>query len=355
MDHFRTSRGAAPVTGPGTPISMTLGRLKKQDVLRILERDFDRLWLDFRKRRDDVDERSMKRVYDTFTSIAYDAFASDVRDIDEIRLLSACVWHPFIEPVASGAVAASAIQPLVSQSSHLFRDALARLFPRIFPPLEWVQKMLRQQQGLAIREKSRTSEASLALVPSFIVLASFLASFNPSRLDVRYFLRDEASLLPSAIGPDGEEEKVRKRGGALKRKPTSRKRARIDGAIGADAAAKQDLKRQQLLGPRPFPQERLLAIFQALITEAGPEQTTTSARAQDMTRYWEHQAKAVSTYRAIEALCREGRFLVRISPWERIDGGAPMSLRTNVGYEEVKQIADRVDFDLDEWLWDWGP
>lgn len=322
-----------------------------------LASDFDRLWIDFKKKQTGVDERSIRRIYDTYTSIAYDAFAGDVRDIDEIRLLAACVWHPFIEPVASGAVAANAVQSLVTQASPLFRDALARLLPRILSPLEWVQTMLRQQTeaGSTTSLRNKTSRGGLALVPSFLVLASFLASFNPSRLDVRYFLRDEASLLPSAVGQGDEEEKTRKRGGALKRKPASRKRAHIEGAVGSETAAKQDLKRQRLLGPRLFPQERLVAIFQALVTEAGPE-VLISAKVStppDLTRYWEHRAKAASTYRAIESLCREGRYLVRISPWEKIDGGAPMSLRTNVTYEEVKVIAGRVDFDLDEWLWDW--
>ncbi len=73
------------------------------------------------------------------------------------------------------------------------------------------------------------------------MIAAYLASYNPARLDVRFF--SKAS----------EDYRKKKGGGAVKGR-----------------VSKKVVTRQQLLGPMSFPVERMLAIFYSVIdpTEA---------------------------------------------------------------------------------------
>lgn len=177
------------------------------------------------------------------------------------------------------------------------------------------------------------------------MLASFLASYNPARLDVRYFVRDESALLVQTAAADkGGRRRRRKRGGALRRKPQRHARKRG----GPDGESAMLLNRQALLGPRPFTYDRLLSIFQALVTEsdvghlAGPGDANASL--------WELKSKSVAASDAVNSLLRLG-LLIRTSAVERLD--VTMTLRTNVNHEVATELSKRVQFDLDEWLWDW--
>jgi origin recognition complex subunit 5 len=71
------------------------------------------------------------------------------------------------------------------------------------------------------------------------LIASYLASYNPPRFDVRYFAK-------------ASEERKKKKGGGTRK-------GRVDKLGGK--------MRQQLLGPKAFPVERMLAIFYSIIEE----------------------------------------------------------------------------------------
>ena len=70
-----------------------------------------------------------------------------------------------------------------------------------------------------------------------LLIASYLASYNPPKFDIRYFSRTS-------------DERKKKKGGATRK-------GRVDKTGG--------MIRQQLLGPKVFPVERMLAIFYSII------------------------------------------------------------------------------------------
>lgn len=361
-----------------------------------------------------ITESALRHLYDQFTGLFYDSIRSNVKDIEELRTMNAAVWHSFVVPVQTRECSAHDLQQLLLASSSLFRDVVVRLQTREIGPREWTQgsriasvqasktrlqskshitaaadqdiqmddaeqltlitadeeqkideeEWLEHQLSRLARHKSTSALAtvsllpSLTLIPTFVVLASFMASYNPSRLDVRYFLRDD-SLLGLSSGSGKGQKGGRKLGPGRGRKGGGAKRGRPAKSaqrVTNDDGQAENLNRQQLLGPRPFPIHRLLSIFQALITESAPEMSMVYASLvgdadTDRSSLWEYRSKSLSVYSQINTLVAR-RMLVRTSAQDKL--GTSINFRTNVGYNVAAVLAKRVKFDLDEWLWDWG-
>ncbi|PWN47691.1 hypothetical protein IE53DRAFT_390179 [Violaceomyces palustris] len=423
------------------PYLIKFGRLAREDVLATLALDFPSLWSSYqtsylgaqchvstshthskrlRLRSSDFSskshERSIRKLHSTFCGIFYDSIKSNVRDVEEMRIMSAAVWHGFIIPVQCGEVSPASIQPLLLSSVSLFKDALVRLQCREVGPAEWASEarltslescksrlqasksrngeesqrleqeeeetvedhdsetewILDQEEWNVIEEErikrrklsswraTSSLEPSLPLIPTFLVIASFLGSYNPARMDVRYYLRD-SSLISSSNGSKSKSSGGRRwgigKGRRNKRKGGNHVQVDEDGVT-------ENLNRQELLGPKPFPIDRLLSIFQSLITESGPEirdsneltsllrrrSTITTTSSNDHTAEWEKVCRSAGVYSQIANLLSR-RMIVRTSSAEKLN---TVNLRTNVSYRVASNLAKSVRFDLDLWLWDWG-
>ncbi|KAJ1033364.1 hypothetical protein NDA13_001356 [Ustilago tritici] len=448
---YRTPSG---LTVAHAPITVRFPRLTRPDILSILAQDFPLLWqsygssvqsaqmhaktspalckrstlLKLRKANSgaQVTEQTLRGLYEQFVGVFYDSVRSNVRDIEELRTISAAVWHSFVVPVQTRECMTNDVQTLLLSSSHLFKDVIVRLQTREMGPREWTQESriksiqassarlstsstpskpsldpalemegvemideerkldeeewLERETASLERMRSASSQAtisllpSLALIPTFLVIAGFLASYNPSRLDVRYFLRDDSLLsLSSGSGKGKSLKGGRKLGPGRGRNAASGRRGRPSkSALRAtnEDGQTENLNRQQLLGPKPFPIDRLLSIFQALITEAAPEMSMVYSslnpdndlssssggggekeKENDRSTLWEYRSKSLSVYSQINGLVAK-RMLVRTSAQDKL--GTSINFRTNVSYSVVAVLAKRVKFELDEWLWDWG-
>lgn len=439
---YRTPSG---LTVSHQPITIRFPRLTRSDMLAILALDFPSLrksyatsvdsaqmhartssalcepstLLKLRTQRcgQDVSMEALRSLHDQFVGVFYDSVRSNVRDVEELRTMSAAVWHSFVVPIQTRECTTSDLQTLLLASSHLFKDVILRLQTREVGPREWTQEArvksiqasaarlsaakvpasaatdqngpadddvnmadeerkfdeeewLERETAALARLRSASSQAtvsllpSLALIPTFLVIASFLASYNPSRLDVRYFLRDDSLLSLSSGASKGKSLKGgRKLGPGRGRKGATRGRPSKSALrVTNEDGQTENLNRQQLLGPKPFPIDRLLSIFQALITEAAPEMSMVysslipenESNAQgnlDRSTLWEFRSKSLSVYSQINGLVAR-RMLVRTSAQDKL--GTSINFRTNVSYNVVAVLAKRVKFDLDEWLWDWG-
>lgn len=130
----------------------------------------------------------------------------------------------------------------------------------------------------------------------FLVIASFLASYNPQKYDARFFTR----------GGEGKK-KVGKKGGVH------------NGA----------LYRNQLNGPCTFAVERMLAIFYSIL---------------------EQDCKMSFDIHSQIATCVSLKLLVRVSAVNRLD---MMRCKCNVSFPFVKAISKSVRFDIVKFLFDW--
>ncbi|KAL7421631.1 hypothetical protein Q5752_003400 [Cryptotrichosporon argae] len=212
------------------------------------------------------------------------------------------------------------------------------------------------------RNVPRPPAIELPTAARFLVVAAYCASYNPAKSDLRLFGR--------GVGAD----RKRKRGGGTRRAGYGRTRV---GKVP-----------QRLLGPKPFPLDRLLALFAALYAEHAPrpEDLDPSALSDDddaaLRRWpppstssvntaavvarlerrraheieadeqWEDVVDALTMSAKLWALIPELEsqgLLRRVSPVDRLDN---VQLRCEADYETAKTFAKELRITLDEYLYE---
>ncbi|KAF8673076.1 Origin recognition complex (ORC) subunit 5 C-terminus [Rhizoctonia solani] len=152
-----------------------------------------------------------------------------------------------------------------------------------------------------------------------LILACYLASYNPSKSDMRIFGRDSSGI------------------------PKRKNRGYAKGK-GKGATAKIP---QKLLGPSAFGLERMLAILEALTLEYIDFPGLDEAYEREDTANLEtSRARILSE---LAQLVQEGQ----IARTGAIDSIACNStFKCNIGFEEIEQIADSLRVPINELLWD---
>ena len=209
--------------------------------------------------------------YRTFVKIVYETVYRPTKNLDEIRTLSLVLFPKFIEPIQQGKAKKEEISKLVSNVSSYLKEIGSSLILGTF---------------------TSTNSLELPYYTKFLLISSFLASFNPPRLDVRFFSKEKEAR------------------GILKRKKSTK-------------------IRQQLLGPRIFPFGRMLAIFYSIIDE--PLQDSIIINQQ------------VTTLVNL-------KLLSRISSQDKLDG---LKFKCNSPFEIVNAVASSVKMDLVKYLNEW--
>lgn len=324
------------------PIAVRLPRLARADMLALLAHDAAPTTAAYAARAADTAlpaARALHSLHAHVAALVYDSVKARVRDEHEVRVVLAAVWHALLPSVATHGPNAARLMPVLSE---LIRDVLQRLVPRTLGAAQWVREHAAGHAAPpAAPPVSWPGRTGVAAMPAFLLIAAFLASYNPPKTDVRYFVRELGN---------------------------SRKRRRGKGQSAADAALldlegeREIWDRTQFWGPRAFPLERLLAIYHALLADFALDlnedallaANERAARAHDRyTQHLEHVAgefwsRSATALAQINALVVQRR-LVRMAPAGKL--GA-MQYRVNVPYAEVRALAHAVGFPLDVWLWD---
>ncbi|WWD17262.1 hypothetical protein CI109_101700 [Kwoniella shandongensis] len=247
---------------------------------------------------------------------------------------------------------------LKHQLSLSLAAAIENLIPRQLGGFEFTQAMTPGPGKARILPKPPSLE--LPLAARFLLIGGYCASYNPAKSDVRLFGR--------GAGVGGK----RKKGGGTRRAGYGRTR------IGKVP--------QRLLGPKPFPLDRLLAIFGSIYAEHAPrpqdlqatyggesssdEETDEldgwlpivaeqAAKAERRTKRdrereekWDEEVEAlmmsVKFWGMIPELEAQG-LLKRVSPPDRLDN---VMLRCEIDYETAKTLAKDLKITLDEYLYE---
>jgi len=222
-----------------------------------------------------------------------------------------------------------------------FTNALEALLPRISNATDWAlsnqppTNLLSQpltQPPHPKNELGGTNTLSLNSLPrisKFVLVASFLASTNPAKSDMRMFGR-------------GLDEKKRKRR-ARKVGGGQGGRKMKDGVV---VAAKVP---QRFLGPVAFALDRMIAILGALLEENDidgryiPRQFSIPGEFTDM------EINRVGVFSTIMELTSM-RLLYRTSPMDRLDG--PPMFKCAVSYDVTLALAKQLMIPLNDLLWD---
>jgi len=224
------------------------------------------------------------------------------------------MWDEFVEPIRSGEYGTRNFSQLYVRQRDMFRVE-RHILDEVVPSNTTTTTTATSSS--AINAATATSSAAAAITSQdmmakaahdlpyyskLLLLASYLASYNPSRLDVQFFTK-------------ASDKRKRRRGG---------------GAIGAGGGRKSQVRKIQrrLLGPQPFLLERMLAIFHAIV----PDPVASSVDLQTQ----------IATLTSL-------RLLVRASAsGDPLEAGGKW--RVNVGWEYIRGLARSVKFEVEGFL-----
>ncbi|KAK0234567.1 origin recognition complex subunit 5 C-terminus-domain-containing protein [Armillaria nabsnona] len=323
---------------------------------------------------------ALEGMYASFASILCDACFPFTNNPDELTYAAAARWPGVIQPILDN----HALERGKGDSNlaerddneHLFTDdamlvddaddfvtppeevrmrlnryfkpsitaALEQLYPRSSNAQDWADANLPSREALeaifpvhradhpsrpqvdaAVKEKPAEPYRNLTRISKFILIASFLASMNPAKSDLRMFGR-------------GLDEK-------------KRKRRRITKAPSAKTKSGPIKVPQHFLGPAVFPLDRMLAILGALLEENDNDDDFRPFKIDFSIpgEYTDMEVSRVGVCATIIDLT-SSRLLHRTSPAERLDG--PPMFKCGVSYDVVLGLAKELDVPLQDLLWD---
>jgi origin recognition complex subunit 5 len=238
------------------------------------------------------------------------------RDILSLRSVCLRLWPRFIRPILDGSLDPIPFSRVLVANRSLFQNENVLVH----------SLTSNSSTDAPVTDGSQTSKyqgigAQLPYYSRLILVAAYLASFNPPKTDQLLFMKAAAS-------------KRRKKGGgtALTR--------------GRPGVSKNRKISRKLLGPQAFILERMMAIFQAIRGDA------------DATGKYQGKGKAVPVAGAADiqmaiATLASLRLLVRMGPANSadiIDGG--VKYRVAIGWDVVRGIARSVGVEAEDYLVD---
>lgn len=342
---FRDTSGR---TISAAPISLYIPRLPRDDVLTLLASDVDACDAAFAEAYPNTplpDAKALRTLHKHYAALLYDSIKGAVRDEHEIRTMAAAIWRVLLVTVHEKQT--TNLAALMPSISELIRDALHQLVPRTVGPTQWIEEKEKKARAppttapaLPFPWPGRTGFPAMS---AFLLISAFLASYNPTKTDVKYF--------------------VRELGNSRKRKRRGKGQTAADAALLEDEGEKEIWSRPQFWGPRTFTLERLLAIYHALLADfeqdlnedallaANDRASRTHDNPHELHlehvagEFWSRSATALAQINELVAQ----KLLVRMSPAGKLGS---MQYRVNMPYTQLKALAHSVGFPLDVWLWD---
>uniref|UniRef100_A0A3Q2SYF1 Origin recognition complex subunit 5 n=1 Tax=Fundulus heteroclitus TaxID=8078 RepID=A0A3Q2SYF1_FUNHE len=165
--------------------------------------------------------------YSSYVHILLGVFYAVCRDLRELRHLAALNFSKFCEPVAAGKAKETDAHKLWKNIEPHLKKAMQTVYLREVSSLQWEQ--MEEHDAGALRGLSAHTHVELPYYSKFLLIAAYLASYNPARTDKRFFVKHHG--------------KIKKTNFLKKNEKTS----------------------NHLLGPKPFPLDRLLAIFYSVV------------------------------------------------------------------------------------------
>ncbi|KAF1938366.1 hypothetical protein EJ02DRAFT_505453 [Clathrospora elynae] len=186
-------------------------------------------------------------LWGRFLQAVYDSLSKHTgRDLLSLRNCAMRLWRPFVEPVVSGQFGTRDFSRLIVNRRHLFQleeSVLDRIINSTTSDAALTTGVL------ATPKPSKTTPHNLPYYTTYILLAAYLASYNPSRTDVTYFMKHTDKRKNKRRAPSAASFSVTGKRTGTKHRKISR----------------------HLLTPSPFTLDRLLAIFRALLDGTVPQ------------------------------------------------------------------------------------
>ncbi|XP_020382328.1 origin recognition complex subunit 5 isoform X1 [Rhincodon typus] len=204
-----------PSTGCFEPLILHFPDYSKADLQKILSRDHPPGFsADF---------------YATYINILLGVFYTVCRDLKELRHLAAINFPKFCEPVQKGDAKEEDTRRLWRNIEPHLKKTIETVYLREVSSSQWERLQQEGKEGGQLKGLSAHAHVELPFYSKFLLIAAYLSSYNPARTDKRFFSKHHG--------------KIKKTSFLKKHEKTS----------------------NHLLGPKPFPLDRLLAIFYSIV------------------------------------------------------------------------------------------
>ncbi|XP_029472133.1 origin recognition complex subunit 5 isoform X2 [Rhinatrema bivittatum] len=204
-----------PNTGCFEPLTLYFPGYNKGELQRILSHDHPAEYSD--------------DFYTSYINILLSIFYTVCRDLKELRHLAALNFPKFCEPVVKGEAKESDTHRLWKNIEPHFKKAMQTVYLREISSSQWEKIQQEDREANQLKGLSAHAHVELPYYSKFLLIAAYLASYNPARTDKRFFLKHHG--------------KIKKTNFLKKHEKTS----------------------NHLIGPKPFPLDRLLAILYSIV------------------------------------------------------------------------------------------
>jgi len=239
----------------------------------------------------EVHDEDKAWLWPRFCAAVWDSLAQNTaRDLVAFTDVCHKLWRPFVAPIIAGTYGTRDFTRLMVAQRRLFHDESVLLQSIISTP--------------STTSQQRSHE--LPYYAKWLLLAAYLASFNPTKLDSLYFMKST-------------ERKRRKKGGGTARS-------------GARRSSHSRKIPRHLQAPSAFTLDRLLAILHAILPH-------------------DHRS-TIDTYHQIATLASL-KLLVKgggIGSGDPLEAGGKWKVGAAVSWEYVQGLARSVDFGLVDYV-----
>ncbi|XP_014770006.1 origin recognition complex subunit 5 isoform X1 [Octopus bimaculoides] len=176
-----------------------------------------------------------KELYDTYINLVLSVFYYVCRDLKELRHLASINLEKFLEPLKNDDATMNDSRKLWKNIEPHLKKALQTVYLREVSSAQW-EKMQQdsnsgQQMALQLHSIQGRNHLELPFYSKYLLIAAYLASYNPAKTDRRFFCK-----------------KSNKVHGSLRKK-------------------KNERTSNHLLGPKLFTLDRLMAIFYSIVED----------------------------------------------------------------------------------------
>jgi len=236
--------------------------------------------------------------FKAYCQLLMSVFYSVCKDLNELRHLALLHFPKYCEPVTSGEAQLTDSRKLWRNIEPHLKKALHTVYLREVSSNQWENIIGQDSQivseNLPGQGTSVRSHIELPYYAKYLLIASYLASYNPAHTDRRFFTKQGRRGLSSR----------------------------------AKAAAKAKKSNTQLTGPKNFQLDRLMAIFYSIVEE--------------------NVAPSASILCQISSLVSLN-LLTQITPDDQIDCPKYKCL---VNFLSISEIAKQLQFDIVQYLYD---
>ncbi|XP_043093577.1 origin recognition complex subunit 5 isoform X2 [Puntigrus tetrazona] len=231
-----------PNTGCFEPLLFNFPDYSKAELVQILSQDHHPSYT--------------PELYASYVNILLGVFFSVCRDLRELRHLAALNFSKFCEPLEKGEAKESDIHKLWKNIEPHLQRAMQTVYLREVSSMQWEQQQMDEKEATTLRGLSAHAHIELPYYSKFLLIAAYLASFNPARTDRRFFLKVHRSILISLLCVMSHVITNKQSLSLLQSHGKIRK---------TNFLKKHEKTSNHLLGPKPFPLDRLLAIFYSVV------------------------------------------------------------------------------------------